>query len=134
MNKFILFCLIASICCGDINKAVAYLVALPLSSVIRPNGKYVADALEAGGFSFTRQPSAYMYRTKGVLAKMRFKEISKPNPFKKGDIAVTENNSAHPHGYIAMHTGSNWRSDFVQKSEFIFTSNQPKVHYYRYQE
>ena len=134
MNKFILFCLFASICCGDINKAVAYLVALPLSSVIRPNGKYVADALEAGGFSFTRQPSAYMYRTKGVLAKMRFKEISKPNPFKKGDIAVTENNSAHPHGYIAMHTGSNWRSDFVQKSEFIFTSNQPKVHYYRYQE
>ena len=134
MNKLFLFCLIAFICCGDINKAVEYLVAHARSIIVHPSSKCIADALQAGGFKFTRQPSAYMYRTNGILAKIGFKEISKPNPFKKGDITVTEYNAAHPHGYIAMYTGSNWRSDFIQSSEFVFTSNQPKVHYYRYQQ
>ena len=130
MNKFILLCLIATICCGDINKAVSYLVSHANSKSVGLCAKYVADALQAGGFSFTRQASAYMYRTNGVLTKMGFKEISKGTP-KKGDITVTENNSAHPHGHIAMYSGSKWISDFVQNSEFVYASNQPKVHYYR---
>ena len=133
MNKLILFCLIASICCGDINKAVEYLMVHARSIIVRPSSKCIADALQAGGFKFTRQPSAYMYRTKGVLAKIGFKEISKPSSFKKGDITVTDRNSFHPHGHIAMFSGSKWISDFVQKSEFVFASNQPPVHYYRYQ-
>ena len=133
MNKFIFFCLITSICCGDINKAVAYLSIRRNTMPVLPSSKCIADALQAGGFKFTRQAAAYMYRTNGVLTKLGFKEISKPSSFKKGDITVTDRNSFHPHGHIAMFSGSKWISDFVQKSEFVFASNQPPVHYYRYQ-
>lgn len=31
-----------------------------------------------------------------------------------------------------MWSGSNWISDFVQNSEYVYASNQPPVHYYRY--
>ena len=38
-----------------------------------------------GGFSFTRQKSAYMYHTNDILLDLGFDEISKGSP-KKGDI------------------------------------------------
>ena len=133
MNKLILLILIAAIYCGDINAAVNHLVSHANAKSVGLCAKYVADALQAGGFSFTRQASAYMYRTNGVLAGIGYKEISKPGSFKKGDITVTENNSAHPHGHIAMWSGSNWISDFVQKSEYVYAQNQPPVHYFRLQ-
>ena len=31
-----------------------------------------------------------------------------------------------------MWNGTNWISDFVQKSEYVYNSNQPPIHYYRY--
>jgi hypothetical protein len=42
------------------------------------------------------------------------------------------NNAKHPHGHIAMWNGSNWVSDFVQKSEYVYKKNQPPIYYYRY--
>ncbi len=134
MNKFIILCIIASIFCkGDINKAVSHLVRNAKGRSVGLCAKYVADALQAGGFKFTRQASAYMYRTNGVLKKIGYKEISKPSSFHKGDITVTDRNSAHPHGHIAMWSGSQWISDFKQNSEFVYSKSQPKVHYFRYQ-
>ena len=133
MNKFILFCLIASICCGNINKAVAYLVKCPIARENISSSKCVVNALQVGGFNFPRQASPYMYRTNGVLNKIGYKEIAKSSSFQKGDITVTEQNSFHPHGHIAMYSGSKWISDFVQKNEFVFTSHQPPVHYFRLQ-
>ena len=132
MNKFIILCIIATIYCGDINKAVSHLVSHAKSKSVGLCAKYVADALQAGGFKFTRQGSAYMYRTNGVLKKIGYREISKPSSFQKGDITVTDRNSAHPHGHIAMYSGSQWISDFRQNSEFVYRSSQPKVHYFRY--
>ena len=85
-----------------------------------------------GGFSFTKQKSAYMYHSNGILNKIGFSEIEKPSSYQKGDITVIENNDMHEHGHIAMWCGSNWISDFVQNSEFVYNSNQPKVHYYRF--
>jgi hypothetical protein len=32
-----------------------------------------------------------------------------------------------------MWCGEKWISDFIQNSEFDYISNQPPIHYYRYQ-
>ena len=133
MNKFIIcLCLFACVFSVSIDAAVKYLVDHANPKSVGYSAAYVANALQEGNFRFTRQPSAYMYRTNGVLNSIGYRQIAKPNSFKKGDITVTDRNAAHPHGHIAMWCGSNWISDFVQRSEFVFSSNQPPVYYYRY--
>ena len=116
----------------NIEKAVEYLINHTNSKSTGNCAKYVSDALLVGGFSFTKQKSAYMYHSNGILNKIGFSEIEKPSSYQKGDITVTENNDMHEHGHIAMWCGSNWISDFVQNSEFVYNSNQSKVHYYRF--
>ncbi len=94
--------------------------------------KYVADALENAGFSFTRQGSACMYHTNGILNGMGFAlQSGKPNTLKKGDVAVHGCNSSWPHGHIQIYDGSKWYSDFVQNSEYVYRSNSPPIYYYR---
>jgi len=93
---------------------------------------YVADALLASGFSFTRQGSACQYHTNNILKNIGFKlQSSKPNPLKKGDIAVHGCNNAHPHGHIQIYNGSAWYSDFKQNSEHVYASSEPPIYYYR---
>ena len=133
MNKFIIcLCLFAFIYSIDMDAAVRHLVNHAQSGTIGRCAAYVADALEAGGFRFARQGSAYMYRTNGILTGIGYREISRPGSFQKGDITVTDRNSAHPDGHIAMWSGSQWISDFRQNSEYVYRSNQPPVYYYRY--
>ena len=133
MNKLIIcLCLFAFIYSIDMDAAVRHLINYAHASSIGYCAAYVADALEAGGFRFTRQASAYMYRSNGILKGIGYNEISKPSSFQKGDITVTDRNSAHPHGHMAMWSGSNWISDFVQRSEFVYASSQPPVYYFRY--
>ena len=133
MNKLIIcLCLFACIYSINMDAAVRHLVKHAHKSSTGWCAAYVADALVAGGFRFTRQASAYMYRTNGILKGIGYNEISKPSSFQKGDITVTENNSAHPHGHMAMWSGTNWISDYVQNSEFVYKSSQPPVHYFRY--
>ena len=93
---------------------------------------YVANALKAGDFVFNRQTYAYQYWSNEILTGIGYYEINKTSSYEKGDITVTENNDYHPEGHIAMWNGTNWISDFVQKSEYVYPSNQPPIHYYRY--
>ena len=116
----------------DINKAVNHLVSHAHKKSTGWCAKYVANALEAGGFKFTRQGSAYLYRTNGILIKMGYREIGKQILYVKGDITVTDRNAYHPDGHIAMWSGSQWISDFNQKTEYVYFRNQPPVYYYRY--
>ena len=133
MNKLIVFfCLFAFIYSINMDAAVRTLISNAHSSSTGYCAAYVARALKAGGFSFQNQASAYMYRSNGILVSIGYREISRPGSFKKGDITVTDRNSAHPHGHIAMWSGSNWISDFVQNSEYVYRNNQPPVYYYRY--
>ena len=133
MNKLIIcFCLFAFIYSIDMDAAVRTLVNNAHSSSTGYCAAYVARALMAGGFSFTTQASAYMYRSNGILVGMGYREISRPSYFQKGDITVTDRNNDHVHGHIAMWSGSNWISDFVQNSEYVYRYNQPPVYYYRY--
>lgn len=132
MRKILLLCLIAIIASIDINKAVDYLISHAEPKSTGWCAKYVANALEAGGFKFTRQNSAYLYRTNGILTKMGYREIGKQNSYVKGDITVTDRNAQYQDGHIAMWSGNNWISDFVQRSEYVYSYNQPPVYYYRY--
>ena len=132
MKKLILLCFLACILTVDIDRAVQYLISHAEPQSVGLCAGYVAAALQAGGFVFTPQASAYMYRTNGILTGMGYKLIPKPASFKKGDITVTDRNYAHEHGHMAMWSGTNWISDFVQNSEYVYANDQPPVYYYRY--
>jgi len=93
--------------------------------------RYVADSLENAGFSFTRQGSACLYHSNGILKGMGFTEISKPKKLKKGDVAVHECNQRWEFGHIQIYDGNKWYSDFVQSSENIYHAYIPPIHYYR---
>lgn len=84
--------------------------------------KYTANALTKAGYKFTRQPSAFMYTTKGTMESMGFTPIAKGydvNPL-PGDVMVLPAHGGKGgggiHGHIQMWNGSNWVSDFVQRS------------------
>lgn len=76
--------------------------------------RYVANGLEAAGYKFQRQPSAYMYATNGTLAKMGFTEIDNRTPPQAGDILVFPRSSSTPHGHIQIYDGKVYNSDFKQ--------------------
>ena len=132
MKKYLILCLLLITESVDINKAVNYLVNNAKKKSTGWCARYVANALEAAGFKFERQTSAYLYRTNGILIKMGYREIGKQSSYAKGDITVTDRNAYYPDGHIAMWSGSQWISDFFQKSEYVYPSNQPPVYYYRY--
>ena len=135
MNNIIIYLsLISFVLSVNMDAAVNHLISHAQPSTIGLCAAYVHNALEAGGFILARQPSAYQYRTNGILTGIGYKEIQKPSSFKKGDITVTEKNNYHEHGHMAMWSGSNWISDFVQCSEFVYRENPPPVHYFRYEQ
>jgi len=104
-------------------KAADYATSHAYSSSQGWCAKYVANALiYGGGFSFTRQGSAYMYHSNGILRNIGFSEnsnvLSSPN---KGDICVTmPPSNAYPDGHIAIYNGSKWVSDFIQNSVNVY--------------
>ena len=132
MKFLLILCIVASIFAVNFDAAIAYLISHAEPKSIGKCGLYVHRALEAGGFRPFLPKSAYQYWSDQLLRKIGFIEIPKPYPFKKGDITVTERNINHPDGHMAMYTGEKWISDFVQNSEFVYITNQPKVHYFRY--
>ena len=132
MKYIVLFCLFIFIFSINLNAAIQHLMDNAEPKSTKNCGTYVANALEAGGFVFTRQKLAYQYWSNEILTGIGYYEINKSSSYEKGDITVTENNEDHPEGHIAMWNGTNWISDFVQKSEYVYNSNQPPIHYYRY--
>lgn len=132
MRFVVVLCIIASIFTINFDAAVNYLVNNAQPNSIGKCGLFVHRALEAAGFHPYLPMSAYQYWSDGLLKNIGFNEIKKPSSFKKGDITVTESNASHPDGHMAMWTGKQWISDFVQNSEFVYSYNQPPVHYFRY--
>lgn len=75
---------------------------------------YVRRALQAAGYSFTPQPSAYQY-AHGTLASAGFVRLSNDNYVPQvGDVAVFNRTAKNPHGHIQIYDGSQWVSDFRQ--------------------
>ena len=115
---------------GDARIAADYATSHAGSSSVGACAKYVANALQNAGFSFTRQRSAYMYHTNGTLSAMGFSQISGGSP-QKGDIYVEDRTNTHPDGHIAIYNGSNWVSDFIQKTDHVHRTDSGTNHYYR---
>ncbi|MFV5265387.1 peptidoglycan amidohydrolase family protein [Acinetobacter courvalinii] len=82
--------------------------------------KYVRIALEAAGANTTGHPvSASDWGP--TLIKNGYKEISEVfNQPIKGDIYIITKTSTHKYGHIAGYDGSQWISDFKQKSQVIY--------------
>ena len=131
MRSLIIICAITFIISADIKKACTFLRKNAHKKSVGFAGKYVADALQYGGFKFTRQSSSYQYHKNGILKKMGFREIPKGKP-KTGDIYVQDNNKTHKHGHIAMYCGNQWVSDFFQKNDQVFKTDPGAIHYYRF--
>ncbi len=85
-----------------------------LSRSIGLCAKYVRRALQAAGYSFTPQPSAYQYAN-GTLASAGFDKLSNDNYVPQiGDVAVFNRTAKNPHGHIQIYDGNQWVSDFRQ--------------------
>ena len=80
--------------------------------------KYVATALLGGGYKFTRQNSAYMYHTNGILSGCGFVPVN-TTTYQIGDVAVWPAHGGPggggTHGHIQIFNGRNWVSDFIQR-------------------
>lgn len=87
--------------------------------------KFVANALEAAGYKFQRQPSAYMYDTNGILQGMGFTRMPEGTPPQAGDVMVIAASAKHKHGHIQIFNGTNWISDFVQRSDSPYRERYP---------
>lgn len=76
--------------------------------------RYVANGLEAAGYKFERQPSAYMYASNGIMSKMGFTQIDNNTPPQIGDVLVFPKSDKTPHGHIQIYDGEVYNSDFKQ--------------------
>lgn len=75
---------------------------------------YVRKALQAAGYNFTPQPSAYQYAN-GTLQSAGFVRLSNDGYVPQvGDVAVFNRTAKNPHGHIQIYNGSMWVSDFNQ--------------------
>jgi hypothetical protein len=103
--------------------------------------RYVANALQAVGFKFTRQGSAYMYHTNGILKNLGFGLVSVGQQGytpQKGDVCVINRfmgSKNHPHGHICIYNGTQWVSDFRQRKASPYKYDNPgeqNMFFYRY--
>lgn len=97
-------------------QAAAHASRVALSRSSGRCARYVRTALQAAGYDFKPNPSAYQYATRGTLAGAGFTKISNDMPPQVGDVIVYDRSSKHPHGHIQIYDGSNWISDFRQNS------------------
>jgi hypothetical protein len=111
----------------DIDKAVAYLVGHVEPKSISQCALYVRRAINAGGIegSFGH---AYQYHDQDVLVGLGFKNIGNNIDsivLEKGDIIAFPSVEGHKWGHIAMYDGTQFISDFKQKSMWV--ANEYKV-------
>ena len=78
--------------------------------------RYVRKALQSAGYEFTPNPSAYQYASRGTLSQAGFTKISNDMQPQVGDVVVYNRTSSRPHGHIQIFDGTDWVSDFRQKS------------------
>jgi hypothetical protein len=94
--------------------------------------EYVRKAVEWGGILLQRTHDAKDYGRSLEAAGFR-EAFGAPQ---KGDVIVIQPAPGHPHGHMAIYTGSQWISDFRQLHGFYpgpaYRSAQPSYKIYRY--
>jgi hypothetical protein len=119
----------------DIDKAVGYLQKHAQTHSLGHCAQYAREAIEAGGVILERHNSAKDYGSS--LVKVGFQGHSPLNvvKFLKGDVVIIQGFKNHPHGHMAMYDGSQWISDFKQRTLYpgpAYRKSKPSYKIYRY--
>lgn len=115
----------------DISKFTQKLKSMSRNSSAHQCAKYVRIALESAGAKFNNHPVAAS-DWGHTLTKIGYKQIepSFDNPM-EGDIYIIKKTNKHRYGHIAGFTGSQWVSDFKQRSYDVYKENNLTYQYYR---
>jgi hypothetical protein len=120
----------------NVDAAVASLQANALVHSVGHCAKYVRQAVAAGGIALQRTLSAKDYGPSLTSAGFTEFVTAPEGGYRKGDIAVIESTTGHPHGHIQMYDGGLWISDFKQLVDFWPGANYrkylPSFKIYRY--
>jgi hypothetical protein len=81
--------------------------------------------LEAAGYRFRRPAAAYQFESDGTLASLGFQQIAANSPSQVGDIMVYGKSAKHKYGHVQIYDGTNWISDFVQRTDKPYRDNLP---------
>lgn len=120
----------------NVDAAVASLQANALANSVGQCAKYVRQAVAAGGIALQRTLSAKNYGPSLTAAGFTEYAAIPEGGYRKGDIAVIDSTTGHPHGHIQMYDGSVWISDFKQLVDFwpgaSYRKHMPAFKIYRY--
>lgn len=115
----------------DISKFTEKLVSMSRSTTSHRCAKFVRIALQTAGARFIDHPIAAS-DWGGTLAEIGYRQINPEfeNP-KVGDIYIINRTSRHRYGHIAGFTGSQWVSDYRQRSHDVYKDPNVTYEYYR---
>ncbi|AYO53192.1 CHAP domain-containing protein [Acinetobacter wuhouensis] len=115
----------------DISKFTEKLVSMSRSTTAHRCARYVRIALQSAGARFTDHPIAAS-DWGSTLTEIGYKQIRPAfdNP-QEGDIYIINRTSRHRYGHIAGFTGSQWVSDYRQRSHDVYKDPNVTYEYYR---
>jgi hypothetical protein len=96
--------------------------------------KFVRMALQAAGYKFTPNGSAYQYATLGTMEKMGYKQLPNGTPEAKGDVIVWGPIPGHKHGHIQIYDGTTWVSDFKHRRNLSPYGQSKYSRYWHYRD
>ena len=115
----------------DINKFTNFLQGISSYSSSQKCAKSIRLALESAGARFQSHPVAAA-DWGNTLMKIGYRQINpKFDAPKEGDIYIIDRTSKHVYGHIAGFNGTQWVSDFKQKSYDVYNEKGLTYKYYR---
>ena len=115
----------------DINKFTNFLQGISSYSSSQKCAKSIRLALESAGARFQSHPVAAA-DWGNTLMKIGYRQINpKFDAPKEGDIYIIDRTGKHVYGHIAGFNGTQWVSDFKQKSYDIYNEKGLTYKYYR---
>lgn len=115
----------------DISKFSQLLANITRTKSLQKCAKSIRVALQSSGAEIKQHPVAAT-DWGNTLKKLGFTKI-KPqfDEPKKGDIYIIKATSKHTYGHIAGYSGSDWVSDFKQRTYDVYKDKQVTYEYYR---
>ncbi|MGE8562066.1 MAG: CHAP domain-containing protein [Acinetobacter sp.] len=115
----------------DINKFTNFLQGISSYSSSQKCAKSIRLALESAGARFQSHPVAAA-DWGNTLMKIGYRQINpKFDAPKEGDIYIIDRTGKHVYGHIAGFNGTQWVSDFKQKSYDVYNEKGLTYKYYR---
>lgn len=115
----------------DIGRFTQYLSNITRTTSTQKCAKSIRVALQNSGAKIQQHPVAAS-DWGNTLKKIGFNKINPQfdNP-KKGDIYIIKATGKHTYGHIAGYSGSDWVSDFKQRTHDVYRNQKVTYEYYR---